>query len=145
MNKLIHSIAVALAMFVSGASLAADQRQLVKLTPLAQETLQQEMLDNLLALNEILTLVADNKMEEAGAVAEQQLGKSAMGKNARLPFDARPGPQMPSAMHDIGRTGHFAASEFAAVASKGNRDAALGKLPALVGSCVACHAAYRTR
>jgi hypothetical protein len=124
---------------------AEDTRQFVKLAPQAQETLRLEMLDNLLALNEILALLADNKIKEAGALAEERLGRGAMGKNARLPFDARPGPQMPQAMHDIGRAGHDAASEFAHAAATGNREQAMVKLPALMGTCIACHASYRTR
>jgi cytochrome c556 len=126
-------------------SFAEDHRTFAKLTPQAQETLRVEMLDNLLALNEILSLMAENKVKEAGEVAETRLGKTAMGKNARLPFDSRPGPQMPSEMHDIGRNGHDAASEFARAAASGDRDQALGKLPALLGICIACHATYRTR
>ena len=124
---------------------AEDNRQLAPLTPAAQETLRQEMLDNLLAFNEILTLLAENKVKEAGLVAETRLGKSTMGKNARLPFDARPGPQMPAAMHELGRNGHAVASEFAQIASSGNQQAALEKLPALLNACISCHAAYRTR
>jgi hypothetical protein len=124
---------------------AEDNRQLAPLTPAAQETLRQEMLDNLLAFNEILTLLAANKVKEAGLVAETRLGKSTMGKNARLPFDARPGPQMPAAMHELGRNGHAVASEFAQIASSGNQQAALEKLPALLNTCIGCHAAYRTR
>lgn len=124
---------------------AEDLRSFVKLTPAAQETLRQEMLDNLLALSEILGLLAEDKVKEAGRVAEERLGRGAMGKNAKLPPEARPGPQMPPEMHRLGIEGHFAASEFARAADSGDRQAALAKLPALVGSCVACHAAYRTR
>ncbi|MBM3391141.1 MAG: cytochrome C [Betaproteobacteria bacterium] len=124
---------------------AEDTRQLAKLTPQAQEVLRQEMFDNLVALNEILSLVAENKLKEAGEVAESKLGKRAMGKHARLPFEARPGPQMPPEMHDLGRNGHFAASEFAAAAAGGNRARALALLPNLTANCVACHASYRTR
>ncbi len=124
---------------------AEDNRQLAPLTPAAQETLRQEMLDNLLAFNEILTLLTENKVKEAGQVAETRLGKSAMGKHARLPFDARPGPQMPAAMHELGRNGHAVASEFAQIAGSGNQSAALQKLPALLNTCIGCHASYRTR
>lgn len=123
---------------------AEDTRQFVELKPAARETLRQEMFDNLLALNEILGLVGVGKLKEAAAVAEEKLGKTAMGKNARLPFDARPGPQMPVDMHNIGRDGHAAASEFAAAAASGNREQALVKLSQLTGTCVACHASYRT-
>ena len=111
--------------------------------PLPRKTIANWL--HLIALNEILSLVAANKIKEAGEVAENSLGRSAMGKNARLPFAHRPGPQMPPAMHDIGRGGHFAASEFAAAAASGNRERALALLPNLTASCVGCHAAYRSR
>ncbi len=133
-----------LALFLALPVAAEDHRQLAVLSPEAQATLRQEMLDNLIALNEILALVAANRIKEAGEVAEKSLGRSAMGKNARLPFAHRPGPQMPPTMHEIGRGGHFAASEFAAAATSGDRERALALLPNLTASCVGCHAAYRS-
>lgn len=133
------------AMLLALPAAAEDTRQLARLTPLAQEVLRQEMLDNLIAINEILSLVAENKLKEAGEAAEARLGRGAMGKNARLPFEQRPGPQMPAAMHELGRSGHLAASEFAAAAAGGDRERALALLPKLTANCVACHASYRTR
>ncbi|MHB1429189.1 MAG: cytochrome C [Rhodocyclaceae bacterium] len=134
-----------LAALVAVPALAEDTRQLATLKPPAQETLRQEMLDNLIALNTIVTLLAANQVKEAGEVAEKVLGRSAMGKHAHLPFEARPGPQMPREMHQLGISGHLAATDFALAAASGNRDKALAELPALVGSCVACHASYRIR
>jgi hypothetical protein len=116
-----------------------------KLPPAAQEALRQEMLDNLLAVNEILSLLAEGKVREAGDAAEAKLGRSAMGKHRDKPIDARPGPHMPPAMHGIGMDGHKAASEFAAAAKGGDRDKALALLPNLTSGCVACHFSYRTR
>ncbi|MCK6389762.1 MAG: cytochrome C [Azonexus sp.] len=124
---------------------ADDFRMLAPLPAPAQETLRQEMRDNLIALNEILSLLATDKLSEAAKVAEEGLGRSAMGKNARLPFEARPGPQMPREMHALGMAGHQAASDFAEAAAKGNRQAAMQHLSALTGTCVACHASYRIR
>jgi hypothetical protein len=129
----------------AGHAVAEDARQLVRLPPPAQEALRQEMLDNLLAVNEILSLMAAGKVREAGEVAESKLGRSAMGKHRDKPFEARPGPYMPPAMHGIGMDGHQAVSEFAAVARTGDRDKALALLPNLTGQCVACHFSYRTR
>ncbi len=131
--------------FLSTVSLAEDRRQLATLPPAAQESLRQEMLDNLLAVNEVLTLMAAGKTKEAGEAAEAKLGVSAMGKHRSKPFDARPGPHMPPAMHGIGIDGHKAASEFATVAKTGDRDKALVLLPTLTNACVACHFSYRTR
>ena len=131
--------------FLSTVVGAQDNRQLAPLPPAAQEALRQEMLDNLLAINEVLTLMAAGKVGEAGAVAEAKLGVSAMGKHRDKPFDARPGPHMPPAMHGIGIDGHKAVSEFAAVAKTGDRDKALALLPNITTACVACHFSYRTR
>ena len=122
-----------------------NRRQLAPLPPAAQEALRQEMLDNLLAINEVLTLMAAGKVAEAGTVAEAKLGVSAMGKHRDKPFDARPGPHMPPAMHGIGIDGHKAVSEFAAVAKTGDRDKALALLPNITTACVGCHFSYRTR
>ena len=130
---------------VSTTAVAEDARQMVRLPPPAQEALRQEMLDNLLAVNEILSLMAAGKVREAGEVAESKLGRSAMGKHRDKPFEARPGPYMPPAMHGIGMDGHQAASEFAVAAKTGDRDKALALLPNLTGQCVACHFSYRTR
>jgi hypothetical protein len=131
--------------WLAGAANAEDQRQLAPLPAAAQESLRLEMLDNLLAINGVLELMAAGKTKEAGQLAETTLGKSAMGKNREKPFDARPGPHMPPAMHKIGTEGHQSASEFAKAASAGDRDQALALLPKLTGTCVACHYSYRTR
>ena len=131
--------------FLSTAAMAEDARQLATLPPAAQESLRQEMLDNLLAINEVLALMAEGKVKEAGVAAEAKLGMSAMGKHRSKPFDARPGPHMPPAMHGIGMDGHKAVSEFAAVAKTGDRDKALALLPNLTSACVGCHFSYRTR
>jgi hypothetical protein len=131
--------------FLSTVALAEDARQLAKLPEPAQESLRQEMLDNLVAVNEVLSLMAAGKVKEAGEAAEAKLGMSAMGKHRNKPFDARPGPHMPPAMHGIGMDGHKAVSEFATVAKTGDRDKALALLPNLTAACVSCHFSYRTR
>ena len=129
----------------SGLVMAEDARQLVTLPSAAQESLRQEMLDNLVAVNEVLSLMAAGKVKEAGEAAEIKLGVSAMGKHRSKPFEARPGPHMQPAMHGIGMDGHKAVSEFAAVAKTGDRDKAQALLPNLTSACVACHFSYRTR
>ena len=129
----------------AGHALAEDQRPLATLPPAAKDALREEMLGNLLSINEILTLMASGKVKEAGELAEKTLGQSAMGKHRDKPFDARPGPHMPPAMHGIGMDGHRAASEFAKAAASGDREKALAELPKLTGACVACHYSWRTR
>jgi ABC-type transport system involved in cytochrome bd biosynthesis fused ATPase/permease subunit len=140
----IHSVFLAL-LLTAAAAFAEDQRQLVTLPEPARETLRQEMIDNLIAINEILTLVAADKIKDAGEVAERKLGLSSQGRHRDKPFEARPGPHMPTAMHALGMNGHRAASEFASAAQAGNREQALALLPNLTGSCLACHLSYRTR
>jgi len=132
-------------LLISHAALAEDTRQRATLPAAAQESLRLEMLDNLLAINEVLTLMATGKIKEAGDVAELKLGVSAQGKNRSLPLDARPGPHMPADMHALGMDGHKAASEFAKAARAGERDRALTLLPNLTSACVACHYSWRTR
>jgi hypothetical protein len=134
-----------MAALLSGQALAADNRQIATLPPAAQEALREEMLGNLLAINEILTLMAAGKLKEAGEAAEKSLGQSAMGKHRGKPLDARPGAHMPPAMHQIGMDGHRAASEFAKAAASGNQEQAVTLLPNLTGACVACHFSWRTR
>lgn len=122
-----------------------DSRQLAPMPPAAEAALREEMRDNMLAINEIVSLLATGKVKEAGEVAETRLGRSVMGRHRDKPFDARPGPHMPQAMHRIGMDGHIAASEFARIAAKGDRNKALAALPALTATCVSCHYAYRIR
>lgn len=124
---------------------AEDMRQLAPMPAPAQEVLRREMLDNLLAVNEILALLAEDRLAEAGKAAEEGLGRSAMGRHAALPFESRPGPNMPRPMHQLGINGHLAASAFAEAAAAGDRARAMKLLPEITGTCVACHAAYRIR
>lgn len=136
---------VPLALLAATPALAEDNRLFAPLPAPAQEVLREQMLDNLLAVNEIVSLLASGEVKEAGIVAENRLGLTAMGKNRSLPFDARPGVHMPPAMHAVAFAGHKAASEFATAAASGDRDRALAQLPNLTGTCVGCHLSYRTR
>mgnify|MGYP001000147467 CR=1 FL=1 len=129
----------------AGPAVAEDTRQLARLPVPAQEAMREEMFGNLVALDEVLSLIGSGKISEAGEVAEARLGMSAMGKHRDKPFDARPGPHMPPAMHGIGMDGHNAVNEFAAAARTGDRDRALVLLPKLTTACVACHYLYRMR
>jgi hypothetical protein len=50
------------------------------------------MQGNLLAINEILTLMAAGKVKEAGQLAETSLGKSAQGQAPRQALQRPPRP-----------------------------------------------------
>ncbi|MCM8613773.1 cytochrome C [Accumulibacter sp.] len=134
-----------LALLVGSTYAADDARVLAPMPAAAEANLRGEMRASLLALNEILALVAAGQLREAAAVAERELGVSAMGKHRSQPFTARPGPHMPPAMHAIGIDGHKAASDFARVAAGGDREQTVAALPTLTAACVACHQSYRLR
>ena len=134
-----------LALLAGAAQAAEDTRQLAAMPAAAAANLQVEMRASLLALNEIISRVVAGQLKEAGEVAEKELGLSAMGKHRSQPFDARPGPHMPPAMHAIGIDGHKAASEFARIAASGDREKTIAALPSLTTACVGCHYAYRIR
>ena len=142
---MIKKIMMCLTVLACSAGSAEDMRQLAPLPAAAAESLRNEMRVNLLTLNEIINLSVTGKLAEAGVLAEQELGNTAMGKNRKLPFDARPGPHMPPAMHAIAMDGHKAASAFALVAATGDREKTLTALPTLTTACVSCHYAYRIR
>jgi hypothetical protein len=122
-----------------------DTRQLVTMPPIARTVMREDMIDHLGALNEILGLMAADKLREAGEVAEKRMGRSTMGRHAARTRGQGPGRFMPPEMHGIGMAGHDAASEFAKVAATGDKAKALAALQALTSICVACHASYRTR
>ena len=90
---------ISLLAFAGAANAAEDVRILATLPTPAVEVLRDEMRANMLTLNEILVLVAEGKVKEAGLKAEQELGVSSMGRHRNKPFDARPGPHMPPEMH----------------------------------------------
>ncbi|MDP2808917.1 MAG: cytochrome c [Rhodocyclaceae bacterium] len=143
MKRLLPVVAAVLPMLTFAAE---DSRQLVKMSPDARATMRTEMLDNQLALHQIIGALADGKYADAADIAEKELGISAMGKHRRLPSNARPGMFMPDDMHAIGRAGHVAASDFAKVArGGGDTGKALAALQAVTGACVACHRSYRTQ
>jgi hypothetical protein len=130
---------------LSSASLAEDFRTLAPLPPAAEASLREEMRENLLLLSEVTNLVINGSITQAGEVAERGLGMSARGKHRSKPLDARPGPHMPKAMHDMGEMGHQTASDFARIAATGDREKTLKALPSLLNSCIGCHSAYRIR
>jgi hypothetical protein len=63
-----------LALLAGAAQAAEDVRQLAPMPAAAAANLGAEMRANLLALNEILSLVAAGKLKEAGELAEKELG-----------------------------------------------------------------------
>ncbi len=122
---------------------AGDNRQLVSMPDETLQLLRQDMLDHLAALNEIIGLLAENKLDAAAELAETRMGKSSMGKHRGTGMG--PGRYMPPEMRNLGWGMHESATEFSQVAGEGNSKAAYGALQKLTTSCVACHYSYRTR
>lgn len=140
--------AVAAVLLAPGFAAGADSRQFIEMPPEARDTLRAEMLDNQLALHSIIGALAELNFTEAGDIAEQKLGVSAMGKHRKLPQNARPGMFMSEEMHAIGRGSHVAGSDFAKLA-KAAKPTDLPKLltalQTMTGACIACHRGYRTQ
>jgi hypothetical protein len=122
-----------------------DPRTAVDMPALQRALMREDMLDHLIALNEILADLSSNQLNAAADVAETRLGLSSMGKHAARTSGQGPGRFMPEAMRSIGIGMHQSASEFAKVARGGDRDAAYQALQPVVGACVACHAGFRVR
>lgn len=133
---------------LQSAHAAEDQRQLVELPPMMQEHMLGNMRDHLLALNEVLSLLALGDMDQAGQVAESRIGLSSL----QLHGASHMAPYMPERMRAIGTDLHKAASRFAAVAQNAEvehsyeaQQKVYGALAEITARCNACHTAYRIR
>lgn len=134
--------ALPLAPFAADAP-AVDTRQLVDMPAGARDLMRREMLDNLVVLNQIIGYLAANDLKAAADLADERLGRGAMGRYRGNKF--APGRHMPQPMHAFGFQQHDAADEFAAIARKGDAKAAWVALQNVTNACVGCHLGYRTR
>ena len=118
-----------------------DSRQLVKLPDMMQQHMMSNMRDHLVAINEILTYLANEDFDKAAKVAEHRLGMSSLkshGASHMAKF-------MPKGMRQAGTSMHRAASRFALKAEEGEALPAYKALTEVTSACVACHADYRIR
>lgn len=122
-----------------------DTRQLVDMPDLPRSLMRSDMQDHLMALNEIIGYLAENKLAAAAETAEKRMGQSAMGKHAYIARGQGPGRFMPDTMRQMGWNMHDAATEFAKVAKSGDQAKAMAALQQVTSSCVACHMSFRTR
>ena len=127
---------------------ASDDRQLVELPAPMQAHMMSNMRDHLLALNEILALLAEGKVSEAGDVAENRIGMSSLETHGA----AHLAPFMPEAMQTFGAEMHKASSRFALVAQEAEiegtyeaQQKVFGALADVTQYCNDCYAAYRIR
>jgi hypothetical protein len=122
-----------------------DQRVAVDMPAMMRAHMLTNMRDHLLAINEIQTLLAAGKYDDAADVAEKRIGLSSLAAHGASHMAGF----MPQAMQDTGTAMHQAASRFAIIAQEAavTRDLprALGALSEITASCVACHAGYRLK
>lgn len=121
----------------------ADPRTLVEMPEQARRFMQQDMIGLLSALNEIMKSLSANDFKTAADIAENHIGKSAMGKHGGTGMG--PGRFMTIEMRNIAWGLHEAGSEFAIIAAKGDKAQAYIALNKITGLCVACHNSYRIR
>lgn len=125
----------------AGGSVAADQRTLVEMPSMMQEHMLSNMRDHLIALDEILRLLAADSGDKAAEVAERRLGMSSMDAHGADHM----APYMPPVMRETGTAMHKAASRFARKAEEGSVLGAYNALNEVTAACVACHTAFRIR
>lgn len=120
-----------------------DLREFVEMPAKALQLMRQDMLNHLVALTQILGLLATDKLNEAAEIAETQIGNSARGKHRGTGMG--PGRFMPFGMRQMGWSMHQAASDFAKIAKQGDTKQAYAALQKVSATCLACHHTYRTR
>ena len=120
-----------------------DERTLVAMPEGVQQVLRSDMLSHLTTIDQLLTHLADKELKEAAVLAEEKLGRGAMGKHRGTGMG--PGRFMPADMHDIAFSMHQAADNFAELARKGEQLEAYKALQEITSHCVACHMSFRIR
>jgi len=139
----LHSVGIAETENQNKAELQLnEQRQLVEMPSKAQQVMRQHMLEHLATLNQIIGLIAEDKLEKAASLAETKIGISSMGKQCAK-TGMGPGLFMPPDMRQMGRRLHEASSEFARIAKEGDTKQAVAALQKVTTTCVACHYKYR--
>ncbi|CCQ75415.1 hypothetical protein [Magnetospira sp. QH-2] len=135
-------------LLASAATAQDDTRELVKLPEMMQQHMMSNMRDHLLALDEILGLLAEGKNTQAGELAEQRIGMSSL----TLHGADHMGPYMPEGMRAAGTEMHRRASRFALAAQEAELDQTyeaqqkvFAALQGITENCNACHMGYRLR
>lgn len=140
-KKLIDLILFCFLLVASTARAGEDPRQLVDLPEMMQQHMLSNMRDHLVAMNEILTYLANEELDKAAEVAESRLGMSSLGTHGA----SHMAKFMPEGMQQAGTSMHKAASRFALKAQEGEALPAYNALTEITSACVKCHAGYRIR
>ena len=118
-----------------------DTRQLVQLPEMMQQHMLSSMRDHLVAINELLIMMANGDLEEAAEIAEYRLGMSSLESHGA----AHMAKFMPEGMRQAGTSMHRAASRLALKAQEGDILPAYNALSEVTSACVACHSGFRIR
>ncbi len=119
----------------------SDNRELVQLPEMMQQHMMSNMRDHLVAINEILVSMANNKLGQAAEVAENRLGMSSLDSHGA----SHMATFMPKGMRSAGTSMHRAASRFALKVEEGDLLPAYQALSEITSACVTCHSGYRIR
>ncbi len=99
------------------------------------------MCDHLAAINEILSMMAEDELEKAADNAESRLGMSSLELHGACHIAGF----MPEEMQQTGKRMHRVAIHLALQAQVGVTSAIYNTLSEVTSACVACHACYRIR
>ncbi len=140
MNKRLQIVIAVLLMLIAPLSISnGKSRQLVQLPDMMQHHMLSNMRDHLVAINEILVNMANERFDEAADIAETRLGMSSLETHDA----SRMAKFMPKGMRQAGLNMHRAASRFALRAQEGEPLPAYLALAEITSACVACHSNYR--
>ena len=128
-------------LFSSNAFSEADSRVMVELpSPMKAHTLK-NMRGHLVVIDQLLMLLAEDKMDAASELAESELGMSSLTKHGA----SHVASYYPSGMRQAGTAMHKAASQFSRVAQEGEILAAYKSLRNITAACNVCHTGYRLK
>jgi hypothetical protein len=128
------------ALIVSIPSLAAnDDRLMVELPAPMKVHMLKNMRGHLVAIDQLLKLLSEEKLDEASELAEAELGMSSLNKHGA----SHMAPYYPEAMRQAGITMHKSASQFSRVAQEGDVLASFSALRKITSACTTCHAGYK--
>jgi cytochrome c553 len=142
MNKSLNIITPILLLLASNISIAdEDSRQLVEIPEMMQQHMMSNMRDHLVAVNEILIMLAKGHLDQAAEIAESRLGMSSLESHGASHMSRF----MPEGMRQAGTSMHRAASRFALKAQEGEVLPSYSALSEITSACVTCHSGYRIR
>jgi hypothetical protein len=120
-----------------------DTRQLLQMPTPAKNTLRIEMLERLQALQQVIAALADDKPQDAVAIAKSGIGTGVMMRHGNRPPEAIPRNYMPETMMPLSKQSHMLGDELSELLKSGDRKKIDSKLSEVINNCVACHNLYR--